>query len=153
MTAIAAQIAVNRITHSIDQIRTDVLNAVDYVPALESTVADGRVVNIQKHIWHQEGGSGGFFLQSSHESTALHLQITPNPFTHAALVNISVEAGQSPRLSLYNSIGQLVHQEVIYNQQEMTELQWYTPEQLARGTYLLRVQVGDLVEQQMIVKQ
>ncbi|MEL7425138.1 MAG: T9SS type A sorting domain-containing protein, partial [Bacteroidota bacterium] len=77
----------------------------------------------------------------------------PNPFSQNAIVNIGVEVGQSPHLSLYNSIGQLVHQEVIPNQQELTELQWYTPDQLARGTYLLRVQVGDKVEQQMIVKQ
>ncbi|MEO0726705.1 MAG: S8 family peptidase [Bacteroidota bacterium] len=121
-------------------------------PALTSAVQYGRVLDISGNAGAPPQG-GGFFLQSTTPAPSLTLQTTPNPFSQNAIVNIGVEVGQSPHLSLYNSIGQLVHQEVIPNQQELTELQWYTPDQLVRGTYLLRVQVGDKVEQQMIVKQ
>ena len=50
-------------------------------------------------------------------------------------------------------IGQRVHEEFISNQQEMLELEWPTPAQLTPGTYLLRVQAGEAVEQRMMVKQ
>ncbi|MEL6837583.1 MAG: S8 family peptidase [Bacteroidota bacterium] len=124
-------------------------------PALTSIVQQGKVLDISGRFGGNPSGqnSGQNFLQSTTPAPALTLQTTPNPFSQNAIVNIGVAVGQSPHLSLYNSIGQLVHQELIPNQQELTELQWYTPDQLARGTYLLRVQVGDKVEQQMIVKQ
>jgi hypothetical protein len=54
---------------------------------------------------------------------------------------------------MYNMVGQRVHEELIYNQQELLELEWPTPRQLARGTYLLRVQAGEAVQQMMMVKQ
>ncbi|MEL6660318.1 MAG: S8 family peptidase [Bacteroidota bacterium] len=155
VTAVLAQLAADflhtQYAGDLTLVKDNFLQRSPTNPALSGTVQNGRVLDIS---YVQSGGApGGNFLQSTTPAPSLTLQTNPNPFSQNAIVNIGVEVGQSPNLSLYNSIGQLVHQEVIPNQQELTELQWYTPDQLARGTYLLRVQVGDKVEQQMIVKQ
>lgn len=159
MTAVTAQIALNRITDNIEEIRNHVLNAVDYVPALNSTVANGRVVNIENHPWYLQNGPGGGnqgpgqFLQSSNETHSLSLQTSPNPFSQVTMVTMEVPVGVSAQVSLYNSVGQLVAEERIPNEQELTELQWYTPANLPAGTYFLQVQAGKEVQQQMIIKQ
>ncbi|MEL7428312.1 MAG: S8 family serine peptidase, partial [Bacteroidota bacterium] len=92
VTAVAAQIALNRIGENIHQIQGHVLNAVDHVPALASTVEYGRVVNIENHFWHAQGGK--LFTQVLDESPSLTLQTNPNPFSQNAIVNIGVEVGQ-----------------------------------------------------------
>ena len=157
MTAVAAQIALNRITDDIGTIREYILNAVDHVPALNGTVQDGRVVNIENHPWYFDtntgGSSPGQFLQSADTSSPLSLQTTPNPFSQNARISIGVPVGEDAEVSLYNSIGQMVHQERIPNQQELKELEWITPNHLPKGTYFVRVQAGDQQAQQMIVKQ
>ncbi len=171
VTAALAQIAAYHINIRVSSGSDDIIDTfLSHLPVnqlLTGTVQNGRVLDISAILGDESdpddsddderGGGRPFFpgwgLVSQNPTSPLTLQTNPNPFSQYAIVNIGVEVGQSPQVSLYNSIGQLVHQEVIPNHQELDELQWYTPDQLARGTYLLRVQVGDHVEQQMIVKQ
>ena len=129
------------------------------------TVQNGRVLNLGNFIpWIYptagSGGNGGFGggfggltpLQTTTPSP-LTLTTTPNPFSTTSLVTIGLPEAGGVTISLYNMVGQRVHEEFISNQQEMLELEWPTPAQLTPGTYLLRVQAGEAVEQRMMVKQ
>lgn len=139
-------------------IKNVILDLAEQVPALMGTVQYGRVLNLGNYGASNE--TGGTIrkgvttpLQTITPTSPLTLTTTPNPFTTTALVTIQLPEAADVTISMYNMIGQRVHEEYISNQQEMTELEWPTPTKLTRGTYLLRVQAGEAVEQMMMVKQ
>ncbi|WP_367388699.1 S8 family serine peptidase [Lewinella sp. LCG006] len=166
VTAVVAQLVLMNPSLNMTQIKNMLYNLAEEVPELENTVQNGRVLNIGNYVVPPPppppsddpkgdlGGNGGPIrpLQGNPPLT-LTLTPTPNPFTTTALVTIQLPEVDDVTISMYNMVGQLVHQEVISNQQEMTELEWPTPRRLARGTYLLRVQSGEAVAQTMVVKQ
>ncbi|WP_367391383.1 T9SS type A sorting domain-containing protein [Lewinella sp. LCG006] len=138
-----------------DVLKNTLLSLAQETPALMGTVQNGRVLDISDFNPGEVENPGNRKLNhsSTPTPTPLTLTPTPNPFTTTALVTIQLPEVDEVTISMYNMVGQLVHQEVISNQQEMTELEWPTPRRLARGTYLLRVQSGEAVAQTMVVKQ
>lgn len=168
VTAAAAQIAARCPTFDALFVKDQILNHADINPNLFDLVQDGKMLNTTASINNMEpctpptgggghGGNGGEYggktLNNKPTSSPLSLQTTPNPFSQNARISIGVPVGEDAEVSLYNSIGQMVHQERIPNQQELKELEWITPNHLPKGTYFVRVQAGDQQAQQMIVKQ
>ena len=159
ITSAIVQLALDNPELSLLEVKDLVLQYADSVPALMSTVQNGKVLNIGNYFGingnsNNHGGEyGEKTLNNKPSSSPLSLQTTPNPFSQNARISIGVPVGEDAEVSLYNSIGQMVHQERIPNQQELKELEWITPNHLPKGTYFVRVQAGDQQAQQMIVKQ
>jgi hypothetical protein len=166
VTGAAAQLAARCQIFDPLAIKNQLLDYADVNPNLVNLVNQGRTLNVAQALqtWGNCGGTGGigtggiggggiFPLQSNNPTSPLTLSTTPNPFANTALVTIQLPTAGDVTISMYNMIGQRVHEEFISNQQELVELEWPTPAKLARGTYLLRVQAGEAVEQMMIIKQ
>ncbi|WP_044085811.1 S8 family peptidase [Lewinella cohaerens] len=151
VTAVVAQLVLMNPSLNMTEIKDLLLNTAEEVPALISTVQDGRVLNLDNYI--PSGGGDTSLLQGHLPTSPLTLTTTPNPFSTTALVTIQLPEAGDVTINMYNMMGQRVHEEFIANQQELLEIEWPTPTKLAPGTYLLRVQVGDAVEQMMMVKQ
>ncbi len=153
VTAALAQLAIANPNSSMVEIKSLLLSNADIVPALNTTVENGQVLNLSNYFSQSEADGGTRRIETDPTLTHLTLQTSPNPFSQVSMVTMEVPVGVSAQVSLYNSVGQLVAEEHIPNQQELTELQWYTPANLPAGTYFLQVQAGKDIQQQMIIKQ
>ncbi|MGH1433411.1 MAG: S8 family serine peptidase [Lewinella sp.] len=150
VTAALAQLSLENSNSSMDEVRQSLLSSSDIIPALVGTVQYGRVLNLSNAYSHEYVVKP---IRASQTTSPLTLTTTPNPFSTTALVTIELPEAGDVTINMYNMMGQRVHEEFISNQQELLEMEWPTPAKLARGTYLLRVQVGEAVEQMMMVKQ
>ena len=156
VTGAAAQLAARCPTFDPIAIKNALLYHAEINPYMVNVVNQGRTLDVSSSIigWNNCRNTG---IQGLEEvpliTTPLTLTTTPNPFSTTALVTIELPEAGDVTISMYNMIGQRVHEEFISNQQEMLELEWPTPARLTPGTYLLRVQAGEAVEQMMMVKQ
>lgn len=167
VTAVVAQLALDNPHLDMREVRDLLLNTADQVPALAGTVQNGRVLNIENYISGTHGGGstgggpggpgGGFggrkLTELNSPTKSLSLTTTPNPFTTSTFLTIELPNSDDVSISMYNLMGQIVHEEFIPNQQELQEMEWPTPTHLSAGTYLIRVQVGNEVVQRKVVKQ
>lgn len=158
VTGAAAQIAARCQSFDPQHIKSALLDHADVNPNLMGLVNGGKLLNVTASINNMPSCNGspppfGNPRLIGDEESKLSLQTSPNPFSQVCMLTIDVPIGISAQVSLYNSVGQLVAEEHIPNQQELTVLEWYTPQNLSAGTYFLQVQAGEAIQQQMIIKQ
>jgi hypothetical protein len=155
VTGAAAQLAARCSTFDPIAIKNALLDYADINSNMINVVNQGRTLDVESSIrnWDNCKKTRGLQTQGNLPTSPLTLTTTPNPFSTTALVTIDLPEAGDVTINMYNMMGQRVHEEFISNQQELLEIEWPTPTKLARGTYLLRVQVGEAVEQMMMVKQ
>jgi hypothetical protein len=80
------------------------------------------------------------------------LSIFPNPFTNQLAVEFDLETSEEVTVELVDIVGRILHSENLGKRTAGENKYFIETEKLAKGAYILKLQIGDKVINQKVLK-